>query len=89
MPLNELFVITGCSRADMGTDAPIKSSSCPLHTPSGGVHVLLKKMLNLDIRNAIARIPPGLFKTKAGEDSEWGTGGLDGFKMCAVHLEVK
>lgn len=76
MPLNELFVITGCSRADMGTDAPIKPSSCPLHAPSGGVHVLLEKMLNLGIRNAIARIPQAsskrrLVKTQNGELEVW------------------
>lgn len=88
MPLNELFVITGCSRADVGTDAPIKSSSCPLHPPSGGAHVLLEKMLNLGIRDVITRHRPGLFTMRAGEGSEWDTGGLGSFKTCA-HMEVK
>lgn len=64
LPLNELFVITGCSRADMRTDAPINFSSCPLHTLSGGAQMLmlLKKMLNLKIPSVISPIPQAFSK---------------------------
>lgn len=76
MPLNKLFVITGCSRADRRTDAPINFSSCPLHTPSGGVRMLLEKMLNLGMRTINSPVPQafstwGLVKSQNEELAIW------------------
>lgn len=77
VPPDELFVITGGSRADVRTDAPITFLSCPLHTPSGRAQMLLKKMLNLDMRMVIS--PPshrsvqneGWLKSQNEEQEIW------------------
>jgi hypothetical protein len=68
MALSELFVITGCSQADMRTDAPINFSSCPLHIPSVRAQILLGKMLNLGMSSVISPVPLGFIQ--AGEKSE-------------------
>lgn len=74
VPLNELFVITGCSRADRRTDAPINFLSCPLRAPVGRAQMLLEKRLNLGMSNVISLLPRAFPKRQPGWEPTWGTG---------------